>query len=134
MTCVTQLTFRSSRVVPDIVGDRFRPMLSRLHLVVGLRPSILRAAGPSFASTALVARRLISTSTRSHAEHSNYSQRPKAQPSLASRLGEQAGHTQPTTTVGYDAYGNEIDPYKNGPSALDKAVHLFFFTEIIRGV
>ena len=26
------------------------------------------------------------------------------------------------------------DPYKGGPSAIDKAVHLFFFTEIIRGL
>ena len=25
------------------------------------------------------------------------------------------------------------DPYKNGPSAIEKAVHMFFFTEIIRG-
>ena len=25
------------------------------------------------------------------------------------------------------------DPYKGGQSAIDKAVHLFFFTEIIRG-
>ena len=26
-----------------------------------------------------------------------------------------------------------MDPYKNGPSALDKAAELFFFTEILRG-
>lgn len=26
-----------------------------------------------------------------------------------------------------------IDPYSGGPSALDKAVHMFFFTEIVRG-
>ena len=26
-----------------------------------------------------------------------------------------------------------VDPYKNGPSALDKAADLFFFTEILRG-
>jgi len=26
-----------------------------------------------------------------------------------------------------------VDPYKNGPSALDKAAELFFFTEILRG-
>jgi len=25
------------------------------------------------------------------------------------------------------------DPYKGGPSAIDKAVHIFFFTEIMRG-
>ncbi|TFK55603.1 Ndufs8, NADH:ubiquinone oxidoreductase 23 kd subunit [Heliocybe sulcata] len=27
-----------------------------------------------------------------------------------------------------------IDPYKNGPGAIDKAVHIFFFTEILRGM
>ncbi|KAI0832646.1 NADH dehydrogenase Fe-S protein 8 [Trametes gibbosa] len=30
--------------------------------------------------------------------------------------------------------GKDYDPYKDGPSAVDKAVHLFFFTEIIRGM
>ncbi|EIN10519.1 NADH-quinone oxidoreductase [Punctularia strigosozonata HHB-11173 SS5] len=30
--------------------------------------------------------------------------------------------------------GKDYDPYKDGPSALSKAVHLFFFTEIIRGM
>jgi hypothetical protein len=29
--------------------------------------------------------------------------------------------------------GRDYDPYKDGPSALSKAVHLFFFTEILRG-
>ncbi|KAF8592748.1 NADH dehydrogenase iron-sulfur protein 8 [Ramaria rubella] len=29
---------------------------------------------------------------------------------------------------------NYVNPYKSGPSAVDKAVHLFFFTEIIRGM
>ncbi|KAI0722766.1 NADH-quinone oxidoreductase [Earliella scabrosa] len=33
-----------------------------------------------------------------------------------------------------DEPGKEYDPYKDGPSAIDKAVHLFFFTEIIRGM
>ena len=27
----------------------------------------------------------------------------------------------------------EVEPYKGGASAIDKAVHLFFFTEILRG-
>lgn len=26
------------------------------------------------------------------------------------------------------------DPYKGGPSAINKAVHIFFFTEILRGL
>ena len=42
----------------------------------------------------------------------------------------------PPATATYTA-ANELDkdydPYKDGPSAIDKAVHLFFFTEIIRG-
>ncbi|EIW61661.1 NADH dehydrogenase Fe-S protein 8 [Trametes versicolor FP-101664 SS1] len=33
-----------------------------------------------------------------------------------------------------DEVGKDYDPYKDGPSAIDKAVHLFFFTEIIRGM
>lgn len=32
-----------------------------------------------------------------------------------------------------DEAGKDYDPYKDGPSAIEKAVHLFFFTEIIRG-
>jgi len=27
-----------------------------------------------------------------------------------------------------------VNPYKDGPSAIDKAVHMFFFTEILRGM
>jgi len=34
----------------------------------------------------------------------------------------------------YTAVSDPEDPYKGGPSAIDKAVHLFFFTEIIRGM
>jgi len=33
-----------------------------------------------------------------------------------------------------DEPGKDFDPYKDGPSAIDKAVHLFFFTEILRGM
>jgi NADH dehydrogenase (ubiquinone) Fe-S protein 8 len=29
--------------------------------------------------------------------------------------------------------GQYVNPYQHGPSAIDKAVHLFFFTEILRG-
>jgi hypothetical protein len=32
-----------------------------------------------------------------------------------------------------DEPGKDLNPYKDGPSALDKAAHLFFFTEIVRG-
>ncbi|KAJ7068576.1 NADH-quinone oxidoreductase [Mycena amicta] len=43
-------------------------------------------------------------------------------------------HRRELTARKYDAQGNEVDPYKGGQSAIDKAVHLFFFTEIIRGM
>lgn len=33
----------------------------------------------------------------------------------------------------FDAQGRELDPYKGEPSALSKAVHYFFLTEIFRG-
>ena len=39
------------------------------------------------------------------------------------------GHPHSTSTPP-SLVGN---PYKDGPSAIDKAVHLFFFTEILRG-
>jgi len=32
-----------------------------------------------------------------------------------------------------DEPGNYVNPYQGGPSALEKAAHLFFFTEIVRG-
>ena len=32
-----------------------------------------------------------------------------------------------------DEFGKLANPYKDGPSALEKAAHLFFFTEIVRG-
>ncbi|OBZ77130.1 NADH dehydrogenase [ubiquinone] iron-sulfur protein 8, mitochondrial [Grifola frondosa] len=33
-----------------------------------------------------------------------------------------------------DEPGKDYDPYKDGPSAIEKAVHLFFLTEIFRGM
>lgn len=32
-----------------------------------------------------------------------------------------------------DGSGKYVNPYEGGPSALEKAAHLFFFTEIVRG-
>ncbi|KAJ7044660.1 NADH-ubiquinone oxidoreductase 23 kDa subunit [Mycena alexandri] len=43
-------------------------------------------------------------------------------------------HKRSATPRQWDANGNELDVYKDGPGALDKAVHLFFFTEILRGM
>ena len=102
-------------------------MYSRPNLVVGLQPRIALAARHSFSRSPLVSRRLISNSTCSHAEHSSRS------PSLSSGINERASHA-PSHPREYDAHGHELNPYRNGPSALDKAVHQFFLTEIIRGM
>jgi NADH dehydrogenase (ubiquinone) Fe-S protein 8 len=67
-----------------------------------------------------IARRLLSTSACAHAEHN-----------LQSKLSDtKLRPVQPQTTQ----QPLEGDPYRRGPSAIDKAVHLFFFTEILRGI
>jgi len=48
-----------------------------------------------------------------------------------------AGTRSPRNTGNLDANAEPdkyVNPYKDGPSAIDKAVHLFFFTEILRGM
>lgn len=109
------------------VGTVALTMYSRLNLVVGLQPRIVFAARHTLSCSPVISRRLISNSTRSHAEHAS---RPT---SLTSGINERTSHA-PSPPREYDAHGSELNPYRNGPSALDKAVHLFFFTEIIRGM
>jgi hypothetical protein len=53
-------------------------------------------------------------------------------------LGEHSfGNKGPPLGVGLasagDEPGKELDRYKDGPSAIEKAVHIFFLTEILRG-
>ena len=102
-------------------------MFSRPRLVLGLQPRIFLLAPATSARTALVARRLISNSPRSHDP-----QRPKLE-HLSSGIEERMAHSAHLLEPEHDAQGNELNAYRHGPSALDKAVHLFFFTEIIRG-
>jgi len=105
-------------------------MFSRPRLVLGLQPRILIAARPASVRGALVARRLISNSTCSHAEHSH---RQQPVESLTSGIDGRKSHSAHILNAEFDSKGNAVNPYRHGPSALDKAVHLFFFTEIIRG-
>lgn len=91
---------------------------------MGLQPYMRATIGTPYLRATLQARRLLSTSTCSHAQHAPANQNPR----------ELLHHHNNTTTPIYDAQGKEVDPYKDGPGALDKAVHLFFFTEIIRGM
>lgn len=90
--------------------------------IVGLQPRILVAATRHTPANLFLARRLISTSTCAHAEHN-----------LQSNPNEKLRPVHPSATQ-YDAQSLEEDPYKRGPSAIDKAVHLFFLTEIFRGI
>ncbi|KAF8914214.1 hypothetical protein CPB84DRAFT_1840945 [Gymnopilus junonius] len=105
-------------------------MFSRTRLVLGLQPHLALNTRNNLARNTLVAHRLISHSSCSRAEHDPHQRRVET---LTSAIGERGGHHAHTSHP-VDAQGNEMNPYRNGPSALDKAVHLFFFTEIIRGM
>jgi len=85
---------------------------ARPRVLLGLQP---RAQIPRVSSvrTALLAQRLLSTTTRFQAQHAE---------------GPHHHNTISTTR------GDDVNPYKDGPTSIDKAVHLFFFTEIIRGM
>jgi len=106
-------------------------MFPRTHLVLGLQPRLVLNTRYTLARNAIVAHRLISYSSRSRAEHDSRHRRVET---LTSGIGERGGHQVHVTPREVDAHGNELNPYGNGPSALDKAVHLFFFTEIIPGM
>ena len=115
---------QTSHSAPSLPTTTTAMSLVPSRFVVGLRPYtriINTTTQPS-----LHAQRLLSTSASSHAQHSP--QKPNLSSGLEDRL-----HRHHETKHIYDAQGNEVNPYKDGPSALDKAVHLFFFTEIIRG-
>ena len=88
----------------------------------------LVAAGPSarLAAGRVSASRSLALAYRWH------STAPRHQESL----GQSQVRSPSSVTAHYTAVnepGKDYDPYKDGPSAIDKAVHLFFFTEIIRG-
>ena len=96
-------------------------------MLVGLQPRLLAPAQTRSLQirSAILAHRLLSTSACARASHSH--------DPLQSAIGTRPRHP-PSQATAFDANGNEIDPYKDGPSSLDKAVHLFFFTEILRGM
>ncbi|KAK7054154.1 hypothetical protein R3P38DRAFT_3305573 [Favolaschia claudopus] len=99
----------------------------RLLVPVG----VFRSIAASSSRTILVSRRLQSTQSE-RPPHSipNYLESADG---LISDLTARKHHRDRTPRK-FDAQGNELDAYKEGPSAIDKAVHLFFFTEIIRGM
>jgi len=101
---------------------------SRTRLILGLQPRLVFAAR---AGPALGARRLIASSSCTNAQHHNHKEPLET---LTSKIDERHSHGAHLLPSETDAQGNTLNPYRYGPSALDKAVHLFFFTEIIRGM
>ncbi|KAJ3561577.1 hypothetical protein NP233_g10113 [Leucocoprinus birnbaumii] len=93
--------------------------------IVGLQPRVFAVARNPQINT-LVSRRLVSSSSCAHAQH--------APPSLESNLDEKVNRNRGHPSSAAPTSDLSVDPYRNGPSAIDKAVHIFFFTEIIRGM
>ncbi|EGO02026.1 Ndufs8, NADH:ubiquinone oxidoreductase 23 kd subunit [Serpula lacrymans var. lacrymans S7.3] len=101
---------------------------ARPRLALGLSPRLLTALRSTALRPSVVAYRNISSTRCSHAEPLERPGRLEGPSSIKSPpLG--AG-----SLTAADEPGKDIDPYKDGASAIDKAVHLFFFTEIIRGM
>ena len=100
--------------------------LVRTRLAIRAAPRLRTPTRLNSGYSSLIAYRLLSTTARrSHAEPVNIKHRD-AIPN------HRVDPPHPHGTATYDS-GKELNPYKGGPSAIDKAVHLFFFTEIIRG-
>ncbi|GLB34053.1 putative oxidoreductase [Lyophyllum shimeji] len=106
---------------------------ARPRVLVRLQPRLLISPRTTAVRSAVLAHRLLSSSTRALAQHTQGPTRSNSPDALSSGLGKSLHHVPSPETV-YDAQGKEVNPYKDGPSSIDKAVHLFFFTEILRGM
>jgi len=101
---------------------------ARPRLALGLSPRILASQPSTALSPSILAYRNIHSSRCLHASPLETPGRLEGPVSIKSpSLG--AG-----SLTAKDEPGKDIDPYRDGQSAIDKAVHLFFFTEIIRGM
>jgi NADH dehydrogenase (ubiquinone) Fe-S protein 8 len=91
---------------------------------LGLATRLLRSPTTSTPPISLVVLRHLSTSRRTlqaQPAH-NHGHDPVKSPQLGT--GMYSARDEP---------GKYVNPYEGGPSALEKAAHLFFFTEIARG-
>ncbi|EPS96005.1 NADH-ubiquinone oxidoreductase [Fomitopsis schrenkii] len=109
--------------------------MSLLRALVTAGPSArvvaTRVAAPR--TSALLACRLISTSPCRHAVDP-HAKRSEPHDYLPELIEPRSPGIKTAMYTAADEPGTDFDPYKDGPSAIDKAVHLFFFTEIIRGM
>jgi hypothetical protein len=117
----------------DIVVSSPRPQAMTTSIVnmafarlptLGLSTRLLLSPATGTPTFSLVAVRHLTTSRRTlqaqPAHNHNHD------PSKSPRLGTGDYSTR-------DEPGKYVNPYEGGPSALEKAAHLFFFTEIVRG-
>ncbi|KIM91211.1 hypothetical protein PILCRDRAFT_811721 [Piloderma croceum F 1598] len=105
--------------------------IARQRLAVGA--ASLRVLPRSTQSSFIAYRLLSTTSCRSQAQPIHIK---PGEPSHDHRL-DPPGFKSPHGTGTLSAEngpGKDLDPYKGGQSAIDKAVHLFFFTEILRAM
>lgn len=94
---------------------------------VGLSTRLLLSRATGTPSITLLSLRHFSTSRRTL----------QAQPAYKSSDDSTTHIKSPQLGTGVysarDEPGKYVNPYEGGPSALEKAAHLFFFTEIVRG-
>ncbi len=126
---VSRCDYRYTSLIPTRRSERrrFRAMaFARSRLLLGLQPYMRTTNSSPYLRATLQTRRLLSSSSCSHAQH--------APANHTGNTGEHSHRHDHTTPQVRNTEGTEVDPYKDGPSALDKAVHIFFFTEIVRGM
>jgi hypothetical protein len=114
----TNLWLAGSNVPPALVHHHWRMSLARPIPRVFSFSARLTQARLSSRQTLLVYRTFASSSTRLQAT-------PVEDQKIVKPVEQHP--------FKYTPVSDAEDPYKGGPSAIDKAVHLFFFTEIVRG-
>ncbi|KAK4685202.1 NADH dehydrogenase (ubiquinone) Fe-S protein 8, partial [Tremellales sp. Uapishka_1] len=122
--------YTHSRPLPKMARplSRFTTISSRSLLALG-RPVPALSLSP-FRSLSSTSRALLATPTTAP---SKLTSGPPSDPhplDASTKTAADAGSRHPGTTAPLTAYPD----YSKGPSALDKASHLFFFGEIVRGM
>ncbi|KAG5654608.1 hypothetical protein H0H81_011583 [Sphagnurus paluster] len=107
---------------------------ARPRVFAGLQPRLLVVPRTTAVRSAILTHRLLSTSARALAQHAQGPATSTSHDGLSSAVGERSHRHGTAPEPKFDSYGRELNPYENGPTSIDKAVHLFFFTEILRGM
>lgn len=101
----------------------------RACLVAGPSSRIAQNRLAAVGAQSLLARRMLSQTPRLLAQAPKHSD-------VVDHLGATPQVRSPPLNAAFvpgSQSTGDINPYKGGPSAIEKAVHLFFFTEILRG-